>query len=120
MSQTTQCKRRETMKKAELNGCHQGTGITDFTGVILPGDLHEKHLRFMHDDRLRPGATIGMHRHESDEEYYYFLAGTGTMILDGERLPVRAGDVTAVFPGGSHGLINDGDIDLRFIVVSVA
>jgi ABC-type amino acid transport substrate-binding protein len=32
----------------------------------------------------------------------------------------RAGDITAVLPGGSHGLENRSDGDIRVIVISVA
>jgi mannose-6-phosphate isomerase-like protein (cupin superfamily) len=41
------------------------------------------------------------------------------MILDGERFNVGPGDVTAVFPGGSHSLENTGDETMHMIVISV-
>ena len=87
--------------------------------VLDPDDLKEKRLRFIHDDILPPGVTVGVHEHTGDEEYYYILSGEGVMILDGERIPVRPGDITAVYPGGSHGLENTGEGDLRMIVISV-
>ena len=40
------------------------------------------------------------------------------MTLDGERFEVEAGDITAVYPGGTHGLENNSDEDLRILVVS--
>lgn len=36
---------------------------------------------------------------------------------EGRRLPIGPGDVAVVWPGGSHGLENTGEADLRFIVV---
>ena len=42
------------------------------------------------------------------------------MVLDGERFEVRAGDITAVFPGRSHGLENNGPEELRVIVMSIS
>jgi mannose-6-phosphate isomerase-like protein (cupin superfamily) len=64
-------------------------------------------------------VTIGVHEHKDDEEYYYVLSGNGVMTLDGTRHEVKASDVTAVFPGGRHGLENTSKDDLRVIVISV-
>jgi len=80
---------------------------------ICPGG----HLKFVHDDVLAPGVSIGLHTHIDDEEYYYILEGRGVMTLDGERFEVQAGDITAVYPGGEHWLENTSDADLRMIVV---
>ena len=45
------------------------------------------------------------------------MEGQGTAILNGERLPVAAGDVFLVKAGGSHGLINDSQGPLTFVGV---
>ena len=63
--------------------------------------------------------SIGTHRHYEDAEYYYIVSGKGIMTLDRERIEVAAGDITAVFPGGVHGLENTGDENLRIIVIGV-
>ena len=120
MTATTTIKRRAQMHQGPLPECHGGQGALDWTSVLAGEDLQGKHLRFFHDDVLAPGVSIGVHRHEDDEEYYYIVSGSGTMTLDGERFPVEAGDITAVYPGGEHGLENDGDEDLRIIVISVS
>ncbi len=44
----------------------------------------------------------------------------GIIILDGDEFEVGPGDITAVYPGGSHGLKNHTDGNLRVIVVSVS
>jgi quercetin dioxygenase-like cupin family protein len=44
---------------------------------------------------------------------------SGVMTLNGEEHEVTAGDITAVFPGGRHGLANASDADLRVGVISV-
>jgi mannose-6-phosphate isomerase-like protein (cupin superfamily) len=116
-------KSRFDMHRAPLPHCHDGEGALDCTEVlILKQDriLEGKHLRLFHDDILAPGVSIGVHTHEDDEEYYYILTGQGVMTLDGVRCPVEAGDVTAVYPGGSHGLENTGDVDMRIIVIAVS
>lgn len=119
MSGTTLLKRREEMPRAPLAQCHDGQGALAWTGVLGPEDLPGRLLNFVHDDVLAPGVSIGLHQHRDDEEYYYVVAGEGTMTLDDQHFPVRAGDLTAVFPGGRHALENTGTAELRIIVFSV-
>ena len=117
---TTLLKRQSTMVREPLPNCHDGIGALDYTVVLDGEDLPGRHLRFLHDDILEPGVTMGEHTHDGDEEYYYVLAGHGTIVLGGTRYDIGPGDVTAVFPGGSHSLENTGDEDLHIIVVSVS
>jgi len=117
---TTLIKRRKIMKRGHLTNCHGGLGNLDLTVVFDREELMGRHLNFIHDDVLAPGVSVGVHQHEGDEEYYYFLSGRGVMILDGKRYEVSAGDITAVYPGGSHGLENNAAENLRFLVISVS
>lgn len=118
MSDTTLVVKRPAMRHGPLPNCHDGVGALDWTEVLAPGQLQGRHLRFVHDDVLAPGVTIGVHAHD-DEEYYYILSGRGTMILDDEEIAVGPGDIAAVYPGGSHGLANDGGEDLRVLVIGL-
>ncbi|MBT3287957.1 MAG: cupin domain-containing protein [Victivallales bacterium] len=117
---TTLHKSRAAMPARPVAGCHDGVGEIDWVGVLGGEDLAGRHLRFFHDDVLPPGTSIGIHRHSDDEEYYYILSGQGVMTLDGKRHQVAPGDITAVFPGGEHGLENTGDTDLRVLVISAS
>ena len=120
MSKTTLIKRRRDMVRQPLPKCHDGKGALDWINVLGGADTEGKHINFIHDDILPPGVSIGIHTHEHDEEYYYIVSGSGTMTLDGEQFKVGAGDITAVYPGGSHGLENDTGEDLRIIVISAS
>ena len=46
--------------------------------------------RFLHGT-LIPGATIGEHLHDTSSEIIYFLSGKGSVLYDGERFEVEAG-----------------------------
>lgn len=116
MSKTTLIKKRTEMKREPLPHCHDGQGALDWIEVLDSKDLNNHHLKFVHDDLLAPGVTIGIHTHQDDEEYYYIVAGHGVMTLDGTRFEVEAGDITAVYPGGSHGLENTGTEEMRIVV----
>jgi mannose-6-phosphate isomerase-like protein (cupin superfamily) len=69
---------------------------------------------------LPPGASEGDHTHGDDnalEEIYYFLAGHGTMSIEGEEVTVAPGDAVLVPPGVDHGLANTGAEPLRLVLL---
>jgi len=69
---------------------------------------------------LPPGASIGRHRHDDDEEELYLvLEGSGAMWRDGEEFAVRTGDLVRNRPGGEHGLRNTGPGVLRLFVIEL-
>jgi uncharacterized cupin superfamily protein len=118
MNKTTFLKKRNEMLCQPLENCHDGKGALDWVEVLDHNDLKERGLNFVHDDILPPGVSIGNHKHTRDEEYYYIVSGKGIMTLDDQRIEVSGGDMTAVYPGGMHGLENTGSEDLRIIVIS--
>ena len=67
--------------------------------------------------RLPAGASIGMHTHDTNSEIIYFLSGKGSVLYDGERFEVEAGQCHYCPKGHSHSLINNGDEDLVFFAV---
>ena len=66
---------------------------------------------------LEPGASIGLHTHETSSEIIYFIHGAGKVLYDGEYERVRSGLCHYCPKGHSHRLINDGDQDLVFFAV---
>ncbi|MBD3385841.1 cupin domain-containing protein [candidate division KSB1 bacterium] len=117
---TTMIKKKTDMQREPLPECHGGKGALDWTNVLENKDLKGRRLKFWHDNILEPGVSIGVHQHKDDEEYYYIIDGEGTMTLDDKTFTVQPGDITAVYPGGYHGLENTGSEPMRIIVVSVS
>jgi len=66
---------------------------------------------------LEPGCEIGWHVHNGDGEVYYILSGTGTYSDNGTLIPVSGGDVTMVYSGEGHSLLNSGSETLEFIAL---
>lgn len=62
-----------------------------------------------------PGCSVGLHPHPDLEEVWIVTAGGGIVTVDGGEQRVRPGDVILNPPGGSHGLLNDGEEDLIFL-----
>jgi mannose-6-phosphate isomerase-like protein (cupin superfamily) len=63
-------------------------------------------------------ANVPFHAHAAEWECYLILAGTGTVRHGDGRAPLRAGDCVLCPPGDPHQIINDGDADLLYYVVS--
>lgn len=105
--------------------------------IIRPEDLEtakldnfkggEKHLetkmffdgtnRILTQAKLIPGASIGMHTHDDSCEVIFILKGNGSIIEEGEKKAVQAGDCLYCPKGGTHSLINDSGDDLIFCAV---
>lgn len=115
MQKAVPYKRRDTP-------CHGGKGLWNarsLTGLMTETAL----IRFIHDDVLPPGSSIGDHTHAASEngelfeEWYLCLSGRGMMILDGREVPFEEGDINVCRGGGSHGVYNNSDEDLRILVI---
>lgn len=69
------------------------------------------------EETLPPGASVGAHHHETTEEIYYILSGTGVMTIGDERQSVGAGDAIFIPPGNVHSLRNAGDEPMTLLLV---
>ena len=67
--------------------------------------------------RLIPGASIGLHTHETSSEILYVLSGTGKVLCDGVYEALSAGSCHYCPKGHTHSLINDSDGDLELFAV---
>lgn len=72
--------------------------------------------KIMHG-RLEPGASIGLHTHETSSEIIYILEGKGKALCDGDYEALEAGLCHYCPKGHEHSLINDSDRDLVFFAV---
>lgn len=104
--------------------------IIDFNNIEEEAIAHfkggedETHVRMFFDGvnrimkgRLRPGASIGRHKHEAGCEVIFITKGCGHVLYDGSMLPVTAGSVHYCPKGHEHSLINDSSADLEFAAV---
>lgn len=82
----------------------------------------------LHSERL--GCTLVVvppgkkawpyHLQHANEEMFVILEGKGTLRYDGERYPIKAGDVisTRAGKGTAHQIINSSGAELRYLAVS--
>ncbi len=111
--------RRSEMNARTIESCHGGKGALECIELFNEPGRTAPGLKFAHDDIVPPGATIGEHTHEEDEEMYLILEGVGEMTCDRRTFPVGPGDLCLTRLGGSHSLRNTGRTPMRIIVVGV-
>jgi oxalate decarboxylase/phosphoglucose isomerase-like protein (cupin superfamily) len=64
--------------------------------------------------KLYRGQATRGHSHEGQEEVYFFVKGTGMMIVNEQKFRVNAGDIILIPDGAFHRVINDGEQNLIF------
>jgi mannose-6-phosphate isomerase-like protein (cupin superfamily) len=57
--------------------------------------------------RLRPGASIGVHTHETSSEIVYIISGHGIVIMDGQEEQLKPGVCHYCPKGHTHTMINN-------------
>ena len=64
--------------------------------------------------KLYRGQSTRGHSHAGQEEIYFFVQGTGVMIVDEQKFRVSRGDIILIPDRAFHRVINDGEMNLVF------
>lgn len=67
--------------------------------------------------RLIPGASIGLHTHETSSEVIFLTKGNAKLIMDGETKTFLEGQCHYCPKGHTHSLINDSEKDIEILAV---
>ena len=93
-----------------------GEVVKDNDTYLLKDNKTLKNLVLSSTKLYRNQQTRG-HRHAGQEEVYFFVQGSGLMIVgdeDSEPFRVVGGDVVLIPDGAFHRVINDGEMNLTF------
>jgi oxalate decarboxylase/phosphoglucose isomerase-like protein (cupin superfamily) len=93
-----------------------GEVVKDNETYLLKDNKTLKNL-VLSSTRLYRGQATRGHSHEGQEEVYFFVQGTGRMIVgneESESFAVSPGDVVLIPDGAFHRVINDGEMNLTF------
>lgn len=95
--------------------------------TIMPhflGGKKEFHAKIFNDGsnkimraRLVPGASIGIHSHDTSSEILLITKGHGHVLYEGEKIILNEGDCHYCPKGYSHSLVNDSNEYLEFFAV---
>ena len=93
-----------------------GEVVKDNETYLLKDNRTLNNLVLSSTKLYREQSTRG-HRHPGQEEVYFFVQGSGKMIVgeeDSEPFAVVGGDVVLIPDGAFHRVINDGEMNLTF------
>ena len=94
-----------------------GEIVKDNETYILKDNKTLKNL-VVSSTELKPGKSTRGHKHEGQEEVYYFVSGVGEMELDDKKFAVQGGDVVLIEDGVFHRVHNIGKHqELYFVCV---
>lgn len=93
-------------------GTHNGGGQT--VGYSFFSKVPNLKLVFR-KRAFKPGSGVG-HHVQKEDEIYYVLSGTGTMVLDGKPVDIKPGTAVLTRPGSSHSLKQTGTDDLVVLI----
>ncbi len=68
---------------------------------------------------VRPHDALPVHTHDRQDQFYYVLAGEGTVQMDGRDIALRPGLAVTIPPGVPHGVDNPNDVPLVYLDVYV-
>jgi oxalate decarboxylase/phosphoglucose isomerase-like protein (cupin superfamily) len=90
-----------------------GEVVKDNETYLLKDNKTLNNLVLSSTKLYRGQATRG-HNHAGQEEVYFFVQGSGVMMVDEERFRVEPGSIVLIPDGAFHRVINDGDSNLVF------
>ena len=111
----TRDKEAITEDRANMRG---GTGTVRLEHWFKQDDFKAK-VRLCTRMTLAPGASIGDHAHETDDEIYIVLSGHGRILENGAWQDIHPGDAILTGNGASHSVENTGTDPLVIAAVII-
>jgi len=97
------------------NGVGTTFGKFPFNRNTAPKEFIIKEIGWM---TLNPGDSIGLHKHETNEDAYVIISGEGTFVdNDGKESKTKVGDTSIARAGQAHALKNTGKEPLVFLAI---
>lgn len=84
---------------------------------FITGDEFCGKGRMLAEFILPPQSSIGMHKHDGDQEIYYITQGSGEYNDNGTVCNVGVGDVLICRDGESHSIKNIGKDDMKYTAI---
>ena len=87
---------------------------TPYRPEILTHEHHAKALGGMFG-LLVPGSRVPYHYHRQRESIIIVIRGEATEIIEGQEIPIKAGDVLHIPAGEKHATVNRSTEDFRYL-----
>ncbi len=94
-----------------------GVVVKDNTTYILKDNTQLSNL-VLSSTHLHPNQETRGHSHPGQEEVYYFISGSGVIMIDDVKYTANPGDVFLIPDGAFHKVFNNSDVaPLYFVCV---
>ncbi len=70
------------------------------------------------EERMPPGTREVRHFHQKARQFFYIIAGTASLELNGQLETLNPGQGLEIAPEAAHQIMNAGQTDLEFLVIS--
>ncbi len=96
-----------------------GPGTVTMEHFFHQDEFGGEHVRVCARMIVPPGAGVGLHPHNGEDEIYIVLRGTGIVVDDGVTQEIGPGDAVLTGNGTSHAVTCKGDQNLEILAVVV-
>ena len=110
-------KYKNEMRTEERPNMRGGNGTVKITHALEQTEINGP-MRLCATLTLEPGASIGEHNHEKEDEIFYIVSGTAKINDNGTEKIVYAGDTIITGNGDSHSIENIG-IDTLVVFATI-
>ena len=100
----------------EQGATSHGTGSKQILSPSFPEAVQLKQIAM---GSLMPGEIIALHAHADMDEYYYFLEGEGSMLVQGSEYFLYKG-IFMVVPAGAEHSLRCSTVALQFYYFGLA
>ncbi|MGB9790413.1 MAG: cupin domain-containing protein [Thermotoga caldifontis] len=108
----------DSMRKELVSNMRGGKGQVEITHLV-DRNLLANEARLFAKLTLKPGTSIGPHRHENEFEVFFVLSGRGIFYDNDNPVEVQAGDVCLTMSGETHSIENNSSEDLVLLAVII-
>jgi len=102
-----------------MQSMHGGQGTVYYRRALGP-EVFRTHWGYVDHFAIPPSASVGYHRHDLQEEFWYVISGKGRVVVGGEASTLVAGDAVPVRLHEAHAFESSASDELELMVVGVA
>ena len=96
----------------------EGGASVPFARIFGP-EAFDSGFRWLDLCIVKPGAEIGVHAHQIDDEVYAIVKGQAIKIVNDQETAVGLGDTILLKCGGTHGLRNESAEEVHVLVIDL-